>query len=225
MADPVVDRETRTKIVERMRAGEKSRALAEEFKLNPSTVRAWYANATAEPKGVPPPSADAGKKGAARYKSSGGRRPITEQTAGMLCSGLFTLAAIVDGPAWILSQSERDALAGPLADSMRALPTPIADGVNTYAAPITFGTTLATIVAHKVRVRGEKGKKPPAASDGGPPPPPPQQTPRPPPPQPFAAAPPASNGRIEPALAEALEAARGGLTGLDPMEDAEAAFA
>ncbi len=225
----------RQKLVDRMRAGEKASTLAAETGLNPSTVQKWFAADSAEPRGVPPP-APAEKKGGGAYKNSGGRRPITEQTAGMLCAGLFTIAAIFDGETWLLTTVERDALAGPFADSMRALPSPVAGAINTYSAPATFVCVFTAIVNHKVRVRREarkpKATPPPIARPNtngathAAPTAPGAQPSGVVPPAPFASAPPANGAvRIDPLLAEALAAARGGLRDLDPQEETEATFA
>jgi hypothetical protein len=223
------DKKIRAQVLDELRVAERAAngnvttetydTLAAKYKVSRRAMQEWQHKENAGPRGVPPPATDSQTTRGTRYKSAPGRRPITEQTAGMLVAGLFTVCAILDGETWILTQTERDSLAGPLADTMRALPVPVADAVNTYAAPITFSSALVTVIAHKVRVRNEKRKAPPPA----PRPPiangvaPPVPTYPPGVRAPFAAAPPA-NGRasqVDPTLAAALDAARGGLTHLD----------
>jgi len=217
---------TRADVVERMRAGESRAAIAKATGVSSQQLSKWWKAENAGPRGVPPPTKD--KPPA--YKSSGGRRPITESTAGMLVAGLFTIAAIRDGETWLLTQTERDGMAGPLADSMRTLPTPIADAINTYSAPVTFLSAIATVVAHKITLRNEAKKKlkPNTIMGAVPPPPPTNGAPR---TVPFVAPTPAArNGagaggpfveRAEPSLAEAIDAARSNLSALDGRDDAE----
>lgn len=224
--------EIREAAVERMRAGEPFASVAADLNVSAATLRGWQRKDNAEPKGVPPPAGP--KTGAGtKYRSAPGRRPITEQTAGMLVAGIFTLIAIFDDPVWALTAQERDALASPMADSMRTLPTPVADAINTYSAPATFFSALVTIVSVKMRQKREKNEAaakqplrpvppPPAGQNPNgaqirPPWNPPRDGPVYPQPAPTPAAP-----RVDASLADALAAARGSLSQLDAQDEAEA---
>jgi transposase-like protein len=184
-----------------------------------------------EPKAViPPPIAQKGARKAPR-------RPITEQTAGALVAGLFSIAAMLDregAGVWFLTTEERDALARPMADSLRVLPSPVADAIEQYTAPGVFATTLATVIGAKMRRRAEataERRKRAAAAGARPGAPTPPPNLRPVWAAPTPPTPPRPNGShnsatMTPEAADAIDAARGALSGIDEHEnaDAEAAF-
>ncbi len=154
-----VSNEIKNSAIERIGAGEEASAVADDIGVSLPTIERWIEAENAEPAGVAPPLASEKKKGGRKQKA----RPITEETAGQLCAGIFALAAILDAEGhgvWFLDEKERVALAGPFADSLRSLPNPVADAVNQYSAPIVFCTTLSTIVTHKLRKRSQFSGKP-----------------------------------------------------------------
>ena len=140
----------------RLANGEDVRAISDEIGVSLSTVQKWKDAEEAEPSGVAPPPLPATKGKRAKRQP---RRPITEETAGKLCAGIFALVATLDGldgtdsSFWFLSDVERQALAGPMADSLSVLPTSVADAVNTYSAPAIFVTSFAAVVKHKMGMR------------------------------------------------------------------------
>jgi hypothetical protein len=217
--------EVRASAVGRVRAGEPAKKVAAEFGVTDDTLRNWRKTIDGDPRGVPPPARE-GRETGEKRKSSGGRRPITEATAGMLIAGIFTLIAIVRGPEWVLTPLERDSLASPMADSMRTLPGPAADAINTWSAPATFFCAMATVIGHKFKLETER--KAAKEKDARPPlrPVPNGAVPRPAPNGAATHHPAAPNAPAEPApptLAEAVAAAaaaRGNLR--DMPEEAEA---
>lgn len=182
-----------------------------------------------EPKGTAPPNIET--TGTGRSKRISKRsKPITEETAGQLCAGIFAVAAMMDGPEWFLSTEERDALGAPLADSLRILPGPIAEGINLYSSPVMFVTTLSTIMYAKGKRRALRGNRPPLRSvqpNVAPQPTTPAGPPS-PAPSPVSVTPkdvtPPASVDISPSIVAAAAAAKGGLSSMDEADDAAAHF-
>lgn len=107
-------------------------------------------------------------------KKPGGRKRsarITEEAAGKLCEGMFLIAAVMSGEEeWLLTDTQRRALGGPLADTMEVIPSPIATAINDYAAPGVFATTLFGVIVQKQRAIAAKKTRPPAVRPGQAPP-------------------------------------------------------
>lgn len=219
-------------------AGKSVKDLIAELQIPKSTAYQWNsaakdaANETAPPDSVPPPEVKATKGSSKRGGSRGGRmsvRPISEDTAATLLSGIFFIPAMMQSePEWMLTEAQKQMLAGPFADSLRVMPAPIADAVNTYSAPGVFLTSLAAVVTQKAnriaykRAMVKRGFRVPPAN-GAPPPAPPAEGTAPiaedvPPPQ---APPPA----VDSDLASAMAAAKGSLTEQDETPTGTEAFA
>jgi len=67
-----------------------------------------------DPQPVAPPAVETTKRGRGRGKGKVSVRPITEETAGLLCAGLFMIPAMMQNePDWLLSDVEKASLAGP----------------------------------------------------------------------------------------------------------------
>lgn len=152
--------EKRALIEQGIADGKTPKEIAEGAGVSVTTVYNYKRQEVDEPAGVAPPNVETTGTGKAR-RISKKSRPITEETAGNLCGGIFAIAAMLDGPEWFLSPEERQALGVPLADSLRVLPAPIAEGVNLYSAPVVFVTTLSTIMYAKGKRRAMRGNRPP----------------------------------------------------------------
>lgn len=152
--------EKRVLIEEGINNGLSPKEIALGAGVSVTTVYNYKKQELDDPKGTAPPNVETEGSGKTR-RISRKSKPITEETAGNLCAGIFAIAAMMDGPEWFLSQEEKSALASPLADSLRILPAPIAEGVNLYSAPVVFVTTLSTIMYAKGRKRAFRGSRPP----------------------------------------------------------------
>src|SRR5579862_6242649 len=180
-----------------------------------------------DPQPVAPPAVETTKRGRGRGKGKVSVRPITEETAGLLCAGLFMIPAMMQNePDWLLSDVEKASLAGPFADSLRVMPAPVADAINTYSAPGIFLTSLTAIVVRKQKTIYSKRnpartlqQRPGAPIAGAP-----TAAPRPPgPPTPapqnqnFTEGAPVGNSKDD--IASAFQAAKGSLQTLDESDD------
>lgn len=215
--------------------GKPPKEIAAEMGVSVTTVYNYKKQEHADPTGTAPPNIETTGTGT-RKRIVKKSRPITEETAGQLCAGIFSIAAMMDGPEWFLTIEERDALGPTLADSLRILPAPIAEGVNLYSAPVMFVTTLSTIMYKKGRERAFRGNRPPLRSV-------PRANPQPASSQATStvasqpeksvnsqtvAAPQtnatASSVEISPEIIAAAAAAKGGLRGIDEIDAATATF-
>jgi hypothetical protein len=210
--------------------GKPPKEIAGEMGISITTVYNYKKQEHADPAGTAPPNVETTGTGT-RKKIVKRSKPITEETAGQLCAGIFSIAAMMDGPEWFLSPEERDALGAPLADSLRILPAPIAEGVNLYSAPVMFVTTLSTIMYAKGKRRAMRGQRPaphlrpvpPQAQTSAPGPTPPQ-------PKSTESASPSTaanmNAKVDisPEVLAAANAAKGGLRGIDESDEATAHF-
>jgi hypothetical protein len=150
---PRVSAEKREEAFEFLRNGASTEDVVETFGVSAITVEKWRAEATGEPTAVSPPSV----KMTGRGKKKHAVKPISDETAGMIAAAVFSIAALVDQePCWYLTDVERKALAEPLAESLKLLPSPVADAVNAYTAPGVLITVSATIINHKLQYRAAK---------------------------------------------------------------------
>lgn len=211
---------------ERVLAGESYNAVAAELGVDRRKAYQWDKALHPPTNDAEPPTARGVTNVEAPAKNAGGKakRPITEETAGKLCEGIFLAVAIVNHePLWLLDDAEKKELAGPAADSLAMLPNPIADAINTYATPGVFLTAIIAIVNHKRALIANKGRGPRGVA------PAPQAT------RPAAQAPPAAESPaaspaqespmtaadLAAAAANAAAGSRGTLTDLDEQDPAE----
>lgn len=176
-----------------------------EDKISEVWIKRWTKAETAPPRGVPPPQVKKATSSQPRRA-----RPISEETAGQICAGIFSIVAVVSrDEIWFLTPGERKALGEPLADSMRTLPRPVSDAITQYSAPVVFGTTLFAIANHKANAIANKkksagstiGKSQSVSSSSSTDTGSPQTT------QPLTKSPPSSNGSATTHLPPEVEAA------------------
>jgi hypothetical protein len=233
--DTDLQEDKRAKFLEGLNAGKSVKEMIVDLGIPKSTAYQWRSARKDEhdeeqaPDILAPPAVDAaprGKRGSAKR----GRltvKPISEETAGILISGLFFVPALfTDEELWLLTPTQKQMLAGPFADSLHVIPAPVADAINTYSAPAVFMTSLGAVIKQKMN---EIAKKKRAGFTAPPPPAPPFEL-RAVPPQ-FVGAPPTPEPpRSAPAapqikdIASAFDAARASLQHLDETDDGAAAF-
>lgn len=235
----------RAQFDEGRKAGKSVKALIIDLGIPKSTAYQWNtaakdaADEDAAPDSIAPPSVTP----ASSRSKRGGRRmavkPISEETAKMLLSGMFFVPAMLQSePEWLLTPEQKEMLGSPFADALRVIPNPIADVVNTYAAPGVFLSSLLAVVTHKtnriaqkrlmhsrgavVPPRGPIGiVRSPASTDS-----PQANGPIPGAGAPFASAPASSTaGAGIDDVRAAMEAAKGSLTDLDETDAGAATFA
>lgn len=207
----------RAEILDRLRAGEDAKALAQEFGVKPNAMRGYVMRArrldTPAPvvvdDAIPPTSG--GKK---KTKTA-----LTEETAQRLCAmGFGIYAALTSEPLWQLNADQAKLLGRPLADSLdQLLPDPVAVAINAYSAPIEFFGNLSGIITAKNRAIEVKktGARAPLAPEGA------TFIPNAPPSPPASPAPPFAQNAD---LAAAMAAAKGGLQDEDEPPAGEHLF-